>query len=444
MAIYIDSGSGEADQDSGHWFDANVVAGINEFRCQSGYFSYAAIKPFAQVIHDLATAGGQVHFVLGSNSGSLIAADAQRALRVAAGVNASLTIVSFADAEFHPKTVHVVRSDGSITAVVGSSNLTGRGLGRNVEAGIILDSRAGDPPDELERMRTAIDWWRNVPKNAAEHPQVAPAVFPIVNDDDIRDLVERGIINIPQPRRSRPGGAGGAAGGGNQLPRRQPTWLPNHEGWEPEIPDLIPVPSNSEDGEGNEISTGPTVPTSVGPAAPESSGGSQSTGSQAQEVLLMRVRPRRVYEKLPDGTPLGTQIQISMTVHNSPFFNGTEEIVSAADGSHRKIGYDYVKRSGVKVQNTARFEAPEMEGMTKPVARFRWIDGANSMDKTNRILQFELFDADHSDEGLRIFENLEAGIDSPPEINLEQLSREETVLSTSDRNSAQWYRLDSI
>ena len=199
MAKYIDSGSGEAEQDMGHWFDANVVAGIREFRCQFGYFRYAAIKPFADVIRDLAAEGGQVHFVLGSNDGSLIAADAQRVLRAATGVHASLTIVSFADAKFHPNTVHVVRADGSTTAVVGSSNLTIRGLGQNVEAGVIFDTRARDPAGELKRIRTAIDYWREVTSNVAAYPQVAPAVFPIKDDDDLRDLVDRGIINLPQP-----------------------------------------------------------------------------------------------------------------------------------------------------------------------------------------------------------------------------------------------------
>jgi hypothetical protein len=135
MAKYIESGSGEADQDVGHWLDANLVAGIREFRCQFGYFRYSAIQPFADLIRDLAAAGGQVHFVLGSNVGSLIAADTQRLLRVASGVHASLTIVSFTEAEFNPNTAHIVRADKSIAAVVGSSNLTGRGRGQNVEAG---------------------------------------------------------------------------------------------------------------------------------------------------------------------------------------------------------------------------------------------------------------------------------------------------------------------
>ncbi len=280
MAKYIDSGSGQADQDVGHWLDANIVAGIQEFRCQFGYFRYSAIEPFADVIRDLADAGGQVHFVLGSNFGSLVAADAQRVLRVAAGAHASLSIVGFADAEFHPKTVHIVRADDSVTAVVGSSNLTGRGLGQNVEAGVVFDSRTADTADQLERIRDAIDRWRELRCNAAEHPQAAQAVFPITSDDDLRELAKRGIINLPQPRRPRPGGAGGVGGGGNQLPRRPPTWRPNRRGWRPEIPDLIPVPPNPDEPEGGELPPGSTAPTLGIPAAPAPPGGTQPTGSR--------------------------------------------------------------------------------------------------------------------------------------------------------------------
>lgn len=209
MAKYIDSGSGEADQDVGHWLDANVVAGIREFRCQFGCFRFSAIKPFADVLRDLAAVGGHVHFVLGSNFGSLIAADAQRLLRVAAGTHASVTVVAFADAKFHSNTVHIIRADGSITAFVGSSNLTLRGLGQNVEAGVIFDSQDSDPADQLERIRNAIDWWRNVANNPTAHPLIAPGVFPIGTDDDLRELVRRGIINVPQSRWRRPRGTGG-------------------------------------------------------------------------------------------------------------------------------------------------------------------------------------------------------------------------------------------
>jgi hypothetical protein len=162
MPRYIDTGTERPNQDVGHWLDQNLVAGVRAFRCQFGYFRFSAIEPFADLIHDVAELGGAVHLVLGSNVGSLVAQDAQLALRVAEGTDTSLTIVGFADAEFHPKTLHIVRVDGSSTAVVGSSNLTSRGLGRNVEASVVWDSTAGDDVAEIQAIADAIDRWRTL------------------------------------------------------------------------------------------------------------------------------------------------------------------------------------------------------------------------------------------------------------------------------------------
>lgn len=172
---------------------------------------------------------------------------------------------------------------------------------------------------------------------------------------------------------------------------------------------------------------------------PQSTGGGPSRAGTAQprtrsaDVLLMRVRPRRD----------GTQLQISMKVHQASFMKSVQEVVSEADGSVRGIGYDYVKKNEGKAPNLARFEAPEMDGMTNPVARFRWEDERNSEGVT-KILRYKLFDADKSKEGARIFEKLSDGIAEPPLTDLSKLSRDGTVLSKSDRESAQWYRLEAV
>jgi hypothetical protein len=427
MAKYIDSGSGQADQVVGHWLESNALAGIREFRCQFGYFRYSAIEPFADVLRDLAEAGGQVHFVLGTNFGSLVAADAQRVLRVATGANASFSIVGFADAEFHPKTVHIVRADNSVTAVVGSSNLTARGLGQNVEAGVVFDSRYADPTDELDRIRDAIDWWREL-RNAAGHVQAAQAVFPITRDDDLRVLAERGIINVPQPRRPQAGSGGEAGKVEIQLPRRSPTWRSARTGWRPNIPDLIEIPSNQEDPNEGESPFGPNAT----PYAPAPPAGTTPTARPVQEALLMRVRPRRD----------GTQLQISMRVHQGSFMNKADHVISAADGTRRPIGHDFVSRNEERVANLARFEAPEMEAMANPVARFQWVKSAG--DDTAKVLQYEIFDADLGGEGAKIYAALSEGISVPPVTNLQSLSREITVLSKSTRAIAQWYRMTFV
>ncbi len=140
-------------------------------------------------------------------------------------------------------------------------------------------------------------------------------------------------------------------------------------------------------------------------------------------VLLMRVRPRRN----------GGQLQISMKVLETPFMKGVSRIFSV-DGTPRHIGYN--KARGVL--NTARFEAPEMRGMEKPVAQFKWVTIGNTKE-----LQYMLLDAAKDEEGARIWKRLEEGISTPLATNLEGLSRDSTVLSTSNRAQAQWYRLDS-
>jgi hypothetical protein len=84
-----------------------------------------------------------------------------------------------------------------------------------------------------------------------------------------------------------------------------------------------------------------------------------------------------------------------------------------------------------------------MRGMQNPVARFQWVPGERYGLKSERVLQYEIFDADSDREGARIFRKLEEGITTPPVTDVGELNQEETVLSTADRETAQWYRLDS-
>ncbi|MDN2713222.1 phospholipase D family protein [Janthinobacterium sp. SUN118] len=154
----------------------------------------------------------------------------------------------------------------------------------------------------------------------------------------------------------------------------------------------------------------------------------RTTGSALGEVLLMRLRPRRD----------GKQVQISMKVLAAPFMNGVKEVVSV-DGIMQEIGFNMTNG----VRNTARFEAPEMKDMQNPVARFQWVNAGPPEGEQTRVLQFEIFDAENDEEGLTILRKLEEGIATPPLTNLEELSKEETVLSKSNRAIAQWYRLDS-
>ena len=143
----------------------------------------------------------------------------------------------------------------------------------------------------------------------------------------------------------------------------------------------------------------------------------------------MRVRPRRN----------GMQLQISMRVLEASFMKGAGEVI-LTDGSRREIGYNVARG----VRNTARFEAPEMQGMKNPVARFQWVDAGGSEGEADRVMRFEIFDADSDGDGAKILRKLEEGISTPPVTNLQKLSREGTVLSKSNREIAQWYLLDSV
>ena len=232
MARYLDTGTGDRDQYVGRWLDENIVTGLQGFRGQFGYFRFRALEPFAEILHGAAQAGHPVRFVLGSNYGSLVAQDVQKTLRVLDGDAATLTVVSFGGAEFHPKTMHVVRADGSVSALVGSANFTPHGLGQNVEAALILDSRMGDDAHAICSVAAATDRW---------HTLLHRGVFQIHTDADIQALVDEGVINAPQPQRE-PAPDQPAARDRSILGRLAPGWTPRRGGHAAPVPALIPPP----------------------------------------------------------------------------------------------------------------------------------------------------------------------------------------------------------
>ena len=147
--------------------------------------------------------------LIGSNDGTTSRADIE-ALLAAAGPprkNQHIGIVKFANAYFHPKTVHIVRSDGSAAAYVGSANLTGSGVsGLNVEAGILLDARDGDDAAILVQIAAAIDRWFT-----GTHQGLSL----VARSLDLNKLVKAGILPLhpvaPPPRpKAKPGSAGAA------------------------------------------------------------------------------------------------------------------------------------------------------------------------------------------------------------------------------------------
>lgn len=283
---------------------------------------------------------------------------------------------------FHPK-VFLFAGAKRARLIVGSNNMTGAGLRTNVEAALGFAATAKN--DTIVAARNQLESWRNERDSRSRRltrellEQLRDRRY-VLTEDEIRDRRRSEAIS-----RSSLG------------------------------PPLF--------GRGSTLR-----PRRGGGASGRTSRDGHTAWSALGEVLLMRVRPRRN----------GKQLQISMKVLDAAFMRGAKEVVSV-DGTRRAIGYNQARG----VHNTARFEAPEMMGMRTPVARFQWVYVGRSGRQTDKVLRYEIFDADGAAEGARILRSLEEGISRPPVTDLEELSHEETVLSTSRRASAQWYRLAS-
>lgn len=281
---------------------------------------------------------------------------------------------------FHPK-VYLLSNSESALLFVGSNNMTGGGLETNVEA--TLEFKSSSDNDTIRAACRTLLAWRQDELRRSRRLTV----------EFLEELRDSGYVRTEDEiRRSR-----------SSAPRPQGSLRE-------------PLFGRSTTRSGKSASR----------EAGGDSGGRQNQPPAAEEVMLMRIKPRRN----------GNQVQISMAVLTASFMNGTTRVVST-DGSLRPIGYNYANG----VANTARFEAPEMIGMSNPVALFRRI---NAGDNGGTTVQYEIFDAGAGGEGARILRRLEDGIASPPTTRLNELRRDETVLSKSDRDIAQWYRLDLL
>ncbi len=273
MAKYLDTGSNDSTHSLGHWLDTNLISGIQEFHAQFAYFTYTALKPYADTLKNAVLAGVPVHIVLGSNEKSLVAGDLRQVLKIVENAaNASLTVVAYSNAKFHPKTVQIVRSNGSATAVVGSGNFTHRGLGWNVEAGIALDSKEGDDAVVIRQIADAIDRWQSLTESG---------VFPIQNEADISVLLSAGILSVaPLPRQpSTSLTANSNTRATTLVGSRRPLWRPA-------------------------ILTGPAVTVSSGPATASSTTRrrTQTATSRTSSVLASpALPPQKWYKQMPSS-----------------------------------------------------------------------------------------------------------------------------------------------
>lgn len=357
------------------------------FAVAVAWINYAGAERIRVPARNFLARGGSIHATVGLDFGNTTYEGLASLLDLEDGLSDIATHV-FCDESpactFHPK-IFLFSNALRARLFVGSNNMTGAGLRTNVEAALEFSSEAND--NTILTAGQALRAWQNDPHNRSKRltrellDQLWEQKY-VLTEEEIRDRRRSEV-------RSRSS-------------RRQPLF-------------------------------------GRGPASPQSRGrGTRRPGvreprvsqSALGEVLLMRVRPRRN----------GKQVQISMKVLEAAFMRGAEEVVSI-DGSRREIGYNRARG----IPNTARFEAPEMMGMTNPVARFQWVYGEGpGQPQAAKVLQYEILDADVSEEGARIHRILEDGIATPPITKMAALSQEQTVLSKSDRASAQWYRLESI
>ena len=213
---YIDTGARNADEALGTWLVEVLAEPVSELRFQSGFFAVEALGVFVPTLHALASDDRVVRLLIGSNSPGTAAADV-RLLVEHVGLprsNGQLGVVRYSNAFFHPKVYHLRRSDGSSCAYVGSANLTPPGLrSQHIEAGVLLDTRAGDPPLLLERIATAIDDWFDVARDGLY----------LVNDAQaVDDLEDEGILAHGPPPSASSGGSGNGNGDGPTLPSLHP------------------------------------------------------------------------------------------------------------------------------------------------------------------------------------------------------------------------------
>jgi len=151
--------------------------------------------------------------------------------------SARLGVISYAGAYYHPKTYHFRRTDGTQAAYVGSANLTMPGISSlHVEAGILLDTRNGDPAVLLDAIADGVDDWFGTPARSGLELVSDPA--------DVARLAAAGVLSSAPPVRL-PASGGPATGmaPGVTRPRLQPLIrFPAVPGVPVQMP-LAPAPS---------------------------------------------------------------------------------------------------------------------------------------------------------------------------------------------------------
>lgn len=191
---YFDTGQNGAPDSLGLWLDGELAGGIRSFRGQFGYFDGAAFGGYIQDLRGMVDRGGTFRLVIGANSGNLPTTDELTAVLplLVAPDRTALTVVALSGALFHPKTLHLVRPDGTRVAVASSANFTRMGLGHSVEAGLIIESSEGTEA-AIDQVAAAIDRWGTVTEQG---------VYQVRTAEDIEALREQRLVVTSLARRT--------------------------------------------------------------------------------------------------------------------------------------------------------------------------------------------------------------------------------------------------
>lgn len=269
---YIDSGSRNANDALGTWLGSELIGGapLAALRVQSGFFSSQALGYFEETLSALREIDGHTRFLVGSNDGQTPRDDIADLLGVAGPPRAGMRVgvVSFQTGYFHPKVFHILRSDGSSAAYVGSANLTGAGVAAlHIEAGLIIDSNTGDSAQVLDSIAAAVDAWFIADR---------PGLFVVSDNADLDPLVQGNVLGVEANHAQRtvklPGVSEiGIISSGHSLHTLV------------SVPPLQTPQSSSEAKDAGNSADGPTEASSLSLAPPDQPSTAPASGSLTQQ-----------------------------------------------------------------------------------------------------------------------------------------------------------------
>lgn len=214
---YIDTGSRKPSDSLGAWLQESLTPEVVGVRFQSGFFSADALGLLSPTLERLAGSNQIVRALIGSNDGGTLRDDVLKLVGLLGipRTGASLGIVSYSGgAFFHPKTYHLLRSDGSQAAYVGSANFSAAGVASlHVEAGLLVDTRDGDPAEVADQIAEAIDTWFD---------STRAGFSAITGPEDVAALTAAGVLAASPPARMPVRGSGGSGAGVETRPRLRP------------------------------------------------------------------------------------------------------------------------------------------------------------------------------------------------------------------------------